>query len=83
MEHDPFSISELQRALDRLKKGVVSGIDGLPAEGYQRLKLPKCRLAARLWDILTGTIPIPPRWANLVHPLYKKGDWAQAETGGQ
>ena len=78
IEHDPFSISELQRALDRMKKGVVPGVDGLPAEAYQRLTLPiKSRLAARLWDVVTGTTPIPPETANLVHPLYKKGDWAQ------
>ena len=78
IEHDPFSISELQRALDRLKKGVMPGVDGLPAEAYQRLTLPvKRRLAARLWDIVTGATPIPPEWANLVHPLYKKADWAQ------
>ena len=78
IEHDPFSISELQRTLDRLKKGVVPGVDGLPAEAYQRLTLPvKRRLAVRLWDIVTGATPIPPEWANLVHPLYKKGDWAQ------
>ena len=81
IEHDPFSISELQRALDRLKKGVVPGFDGLPAEAYQRLTLPvKRSLAARLWDIVTGATPIPPEWANLVHPLYKKGDWAQPEN---
>ena len=78
IEHDPFSISELQRALDRLRKGVVPGVDGLPAEAYQCLTLPiKRRLAARLWDIVTGATPIPPEWPNLVHPLYKKGDWAQ------
>ena len=78
IEHDPFSISELQRALNRLKKGVVPGVEGLPAGAYQHVTLPiKRRLAARLWDILTGTTPIPPEWANLVHPLYKKGDWAQ------
>ena len=78
IEHDPFSISELQRALDRLKEGVVPGVDGLPAEAYQHLTLPIKRcLAARLWDIFTGTTPIPPEWANLVHPLYKKGHWAQ------
>ena len=55
----------------------MPGVDGLPAEAYQRLTLPvKPRLAARLWDIVTGATPIPPEWANLVHPLYKKGDWA-------
>ena len=40
IEHNPFSISELQRALDRLKKGVVPGVHGLPAEAYQHLTLP-------------------------------------------
>ena len=66
IEHDPFSISELQRALDSLRKGVVPGVDGLPAEAYQRLTLPvKRSLAARPWDIVTGATPIPPEWANL------------------
>ena len=74
IEYDPFSISELQPALDRLKEGVLPGVDGLPAEAYQRLTLPvKRRLAARLWDIVTGATPIPPEWANMVHPLYKNG----------
>ena len=78
IDHDPFSVSELQRALDRLEKGVAPGVDGLPTGAYQRLTLPVKRcLAARLWDIVTGATPIPPEWANLVHPLYKKGDWAQ------
>ena len=78
IQHKPSSISELQRALDRLNKGVVLGVDGLPAEAYQHLTLPiKRRPAARMWNIVTGTMPIPPEWANLVHPLYKKGHWAQ------
>ena len=56
----------------------MPGVDGLPAAAYQRPTLPiKRRLAARLWDIVTGTAPIHPESANLVHPLYKKGDWAQ------
>ena len=56
----------------------MPGVDGLPAEAYLRLTLPvKCRLAARLWDIVTGTMPIPHQWANLAHPLYKRGDLAQ------
>ena len=78
IQPDPFSISELQPALDRLKNAVVPGIDGLPAEAYQRLTLPVKRcLAARLWDVVTGTTPIRPELANLVDPLYKKGHWAQ------
>ena len=69
IEHDPFSISELQRALDCLKKGVVPGVEGLPAGAYQNLTVPiKRRLVARLWDIVTGTTPIPPEWDYLVHP---------------
>ena len=56
----------------------MSGVNGLPAEEYQRLTLPvKRRLAACLWNVVTGTTPIPPEWANLVHPFFKKGDWAQ------
>ena len=59
IEDTPFSIPELQRALDRQKKGVVPGVDGLPAEAYQQLTLPiKRRLAACLWNIAT---PIPRR----------------------
>ena len=49
IEHNAFSISQLRRALDRLKKGVVPGVDSLPAEAYKRLTLPvKRHLAARL-----------------------------------
>ena len=61
----------------RKKKGVLPGIDG-PAEVYQRLTLPvKGRLAACLCDIVRGTTSISPEPANLVHPPYSKGDWAQ------
>ena len=78
IKHDPFSISEPQRALDCLNKGVVPGVDGLPAEAYRPLNLPvKRRLAARLWDMVTDATPIPLEWANLVHRRYKKGVWAQ------
>ena len=78
IEHDPFSIPELQRALDRLKEGVVPGVDRLSAEASQPLTRPvKRRLAARPCNIVTGTTPIPSERANLVHPRYKKGDSAQ------
>ena len=79
IEHTPFSIPELQHALDRINEGVVSGINGLPVEAYQQLSLPiKCRMAACLWGIVTGTTPNPPpEWAYLVQPLQKKGHWAQ------
>ena len=77
-KHTPFSIPEIQHALDRLKKEVVPGVDRLPVEAYERLTLPvKRRLATRLWDIVTGATFIPPEWADLVHPSYKKRDWAQ------
>ena len=62
IEHTPLSIPELQRALDRLKRGAVPGVDALPAKAYHRLTLPVIRrLAARIWDIVTGTISNPPR----------------------
>ena len=74
IEHDPFSIPELQSALDCLKKGVMPGIHGLLAEAYQHLTLPvQRRLAARVWEIVTGTTSIPPEWANPVHPLQEGG----------
>ena len=39
----------------------MPGVDGLPAEAYQHLTLPiKRRLAARLWDIVTGRHAHPP-----------------------
>ena len=73
IRHTPFDISKLQGALDRLQKGVVPGVNGLPAEAYQRLTVPSRRhLAAPLWDIVTGTISILTEWANLVDPLCKK-----------
>ena len=37
-------------------------------------------LAHRLRDIVTGQTPLPPDWANVVRPLYKKGDWANPDN---
>ena len=52
---------------------VTPGVDGLPAELYRRLPLNlKRHLAACLWDIAIKKTDVPPDWANLVHPLYKK-----------
>ena len=57
------------------------GQDGLPAELYRRLPLNQKRhLAARLWDIAIGRTNVPPEWANLVHPLYKKGNWTNPDN---
>ena len=71
----PFTILELDEVLHKLKPGKTAGVDGLPAELYSRLPLHlKRNLAARLWDIAIGMADIPPDWANLVHPLYKKGN---------
>ena len=48
---------------------------------YRRLPLNlKRHLAARLWDITIGKTDVPPDWGNLVHPLYKKGDWANPDN---
>ena len=56
-------------------------MDGVPAELYCRLPLNLERhLAARLWDIAIGKTDVPPDWANLVRPLYKKGDWASPDN---
>ena len=56
-------------------------MDGLPAELYSGLPLNlKRHFAARLWDIAIGKTDVPPDCANLVHPLYKKGDWANLDN---
>ena len=60
----------------------MPGIDRLPTKAYQRLNLTiVLRLATRLSDIVRGATPLRPEWANLVHPLYKKGDWATPGKG--
>ena len=77
IHNTPFTLPELDRALRKLSAGKTPGVDRLPAEACPRLPLPLRRhLKARLWDIAIGRTPIPPEWANLVHPLYKKGDGA-------
>ena len=56
-------------------------MERLPAELYRRLPLNlKRHLAARLWDIAFGKTDVPPDWANLVHPLYKKGNLANPDN---
>ena len=37
-------------------------------------------LAHCLWDIVTGQTPLPPDLANVVCPLYKKGDRANPDN---
>ena len=32
-----------------------------------------------MWDIVRGQTPLPPDWASVVRPLYKKGDWANLD----
>ena len=81
MHRTPFTIRELDEVLYKLQPGKTPGVDGLPAELYRRLPLNlKRHLAARLWDIAIGKTDLPPDWANLVHPLYKKGDWANPDN---
>ena len=78
----PFTIRELDEVLYKLQLGKTPGVDGLPAELYRRLPLNlKRHLAARLWDIAIRKTDVPPDWANLVHPLYKKGDRANPDNG--
>ena len=81
MHRTPFTIRELDEVLYKLQPGKTPGVDGLPAELYRRLPLNlKRHLAARLWDIAIGKTDVQPDWVNLVHPLYKKGDWANPDN---
>ena len=81
MHRTPFTIRELDEVLYELQPGKTLGVDGLPAELYRRLPLNlKRHLAGRLWDIAIGKTDVAPDWANLVHPLWKKGDWANPDN---
>ena len=81
MHRTPFTIRELDEVLYKLQPEKTPGVDRLPAELYRSLPLNlKRHLAARLWDIAIGKTDVPPDWANLVHPLYEKGDWANPDN---
>ena len=67
--------------LYKLQPEIIPGVVGLPAELYCGLPLKlKRHLAARLWDIAIRKTDVPPDWANLVHSLYKKSDWANPDN---
>ena len=81
MHRSPFTIRELNEVLYKPQPGKTPGLDRLPAELYRRLPLNlKRHLAARLWDIAIGKTDVPPVWANLVHPLYMKGNRANTDN---
>ena len=81
MHRTPFTIWELNEVLYKLQPGRTPGLERLPAELYRRLPLNLKRpLAARLWHIAIGKTDVPPDWANVVHLLYKKGDWANPDN---
>ena len=81
MLRTPVTIRELDEVLYKLQRGKTAGVDGFPAELYRRLPLNlKRHLAARLWDIAIRKTDVPPDWANLVHPLYKKGNWPKPDN---
>ena len=81
MHRTPFPIRELDEVLYKLQPGKTPGVHGLPAELYRRLPLNlKRHLAARLWDIAIKKTDVPAEWANLVHPLYKKGNRANPDN---
>ena len=83
MHRTPLTIQELDELLYKLQLGKTPGLDGLLAELYRRLPLNlKRHLAARLSHIAIAKSDVPPGWANLVHPLYKKGDWVNPDSGG-
>ena len=81
MRGTPFTMRELDELLYKLQPKKPHGVDGLPAALYRRLPLKLRRhLATRLWDIAIGKTDVPPDWGHLVHPLYKKGDWANPDN---
>ena len=81
LEKRPSTIHQVWRAIHSPRQHKTPGYDGLPAEAYYNLSAHLLRiLAHRLWDIVTGQTPLPPDWANVVRPLYKKGDWANPDN---
>ena len=81
MHRTLFTVRKLNEVSCKLQPGKTLGVDGLPAELYRRLPPNlKRHLAARLWDIAIRKTGVPPDRANLVHPLYKKGDWANPDN---
>ena len=81
LEKRPFTIHEVRKAIHSLRQHKTPGYDGLLAESYYHLNahLPRI-LAHRLWDIVTGQTPLPSDSANVVRPLYHKGDWANRDN---
>ena len=80
LEKRPFSIHKVRRAIHSLQQHTTPGYNGLPAQAYYHLPAHLlCILDDRIWDIVTGQTPLPPDRANVVRPLYKKGDWANAD----
>ena len=81
LEKRPFTIHKVRRAIHSLRQHKDPGYDGLPAETYYHLPAHLlCILAHCLWDIVTGQTPLPPDLANVVRPLYNKGDWANPDN---
>ena len=81
LEKRPFTIHEVRKAIHSLRQHKTPGYNGLPAEAYYHLPAHLLRiLAHRLWDIVTRRTHLPPDWANIVRPLYKKGDWANPDN---
>ena len=81
LEKRPSTIHEVRKAIQSLRQHKSPGYDGLPAEAYYHLPAVLLRILAHcLWDIVTGQTPLPPDWANVVRPLYKKGDWVNPDN---
>ena len=81
LEKRPFTIHKVRKAIHSLLQHKTQGYDRLPAEAYYHKPAHLLRiLAHRLWDIVTGQTPLPPDWANVVRPLYKKEDWANPDN---
>ena len=67
MRQTPFTILKFDEVLYKLRPGK-------PPLSLKR------HLAARLWDVAIGKTDVSANWASLVHPLYKKGDWANPDN---
>jgi len=74
-DHVPFTVDELDAALDELDNDTATGADDVPACIIKRISVPlKCQVLA-LINYSKAQCVLPPIWKlGLVTPLHKGGD---------
>ena len=70
-----IQLDEVEKALDRIRKGKASGIDGIPIELYSSDIKYFTPLLTTLFNTIFDSADYPDDWAQgLIYPVHKKGD---------